>query len=137
MTDFELHPQLVADTVSVATWPLCEVLLMDDANYPWLILVPRRAGLRDFHDLLPGDRVMAGEEIARASRALVALFDPVKMNVAALGNAVPQLHIHIVARYDSDPAWPGPIWGVVPAKPYDAAAREERMAALRGAFEAA
>ncbi len=137
MADFELHPQLAADTVTAASWPLCEVLLMDDATYPWLILVPRRRELRDFHDLAPDDMVMAGEEIARASRALVALFDPVKINVAALGNMVPQLHIHVVARYDSDPAWPGPIWGVVPPRPYSEAARAERLDALRGAFESA
>jgi diadenosine tetraphosphate (Ap4A) HIT family hydrolase len=134
MTDFELNSQLAADSVAVDSWPLCEVLLANDANYPWLILVPRRPGLRDYHDLLPADMVVAGEEISRASRALVGLFAPTKVNVAALGNMVPQLHIHVIARFADDPAWPQPIWGVVPATPYAQDERAERLAALRGAF---
>jgi len=134
MPDFELHPQLAADTVSVATWPLCEVLLLTDANYPWLVLVPARTGLRDFHELSPDDMVTAGREISRASEALVALFTPDKINVAALGNMVPQLHIHVVARFTDDVAWPNPIWGVAPALAYAPAALEARLADLRRVF---
>jgi len=134
MPDFELHPQLAADTVSVATWPLCEVLLLTDANYPWLVLVPARPDLRDYHDLSADDMVTAGREISRASEALVAVFAPDKINVAALGNMVPQLHIHIVARHTHDAAWPNPIWGVVPPLAYAPDALDARLADLRGAF---
>ncbi|MHA1536262.1 MAG: HIT domain-containing protein, partial [Alphaproteobacteria bacterium] len=91
MADFILDPTLEKDTVPVADWPLCRVLLMNDMQYPWLVLVPARPGLRDFHDLGPGDLATATGEIVRASRALQSLFDPIKLNVAALGNMVPQL----------------------------------------------
>ena len=135
-SEFELHPQLAADTVDVDDWACCRVLLMNDANYPWLILVPQRPGLRDLHDLSPQDLATVFEEIVRASRALEALFEPVKLNVAALGNQVPQLHIRVIARFEDDPAWPKPVWGVAPATPYEAGALAERVAALRGAFAA-
>tara|TARA_R110002110_G_scaffold85816_4_gene223793 strand:- start:130018 stop:130425 length:408 start_codon:yes stop_codon:yes gene_type:complete len=134
MPDFELHPQLVADTVSVATWSLCEVLLLTDANYPWLVLVPARPELRNFHELSPDDMVTAGREISRASEALVELFTPDKINVAALGNMVPQLHIHVVARFADDAAWPNPIWGVAPAVAYASDALDARLADLRRIF---
>ena len=134
MPDFELHPQLAADTVSVATWPLCEVLLLTDANYPWLVLVPVPPGLRDFHELSPDDMVTAGQEISRASEALVELFAPDKINVAALGNMVPQLHIHVVARFTDDAAWPNPIWGVAPPLAYAPDALDARLADLRRVF---
>jgi diadenosine tetraphosphate (Ap4A) HIT family hydrolase len=133
-SNFELHPQLTADTIEVDRWGCCRVLLMNDASYPWLILVPQRPGLRDLHDLPPEDLAAATAEIVRASQALEALFEPVKLNVAALGNQVPQLHIHVIARFEDDPAWPKPIWGVAPAVPYEAGALAERLEALRGAF---
>lgn len=135
MPDFELHPQLAADTVSVCVWPLCEVLLLTDANYPWLVLVPVRPDLRDFHELSPDDMVTAGREISRASEALVSLFAPDKINVAALGNMVPQLHIHVVARHTDDIAWPNPIWGVAPALPYTPDALDARLSDLRRVFD--
>ena len=134
MPDFELHPRLAADTVSVAAWPLCEVLLLNDANYPWLVLVPARPELRNFHDLSPDDMVTAGREISRASEALVDLFAPDKINVAALGNMVPQLHIHVVARFTTDAAWPNPIWGVAPPQAYTPDVLDARCADLRRAF---
>jgi len=135
MSAFELDPKLAADTVEIARWELCRVLLMNDANYPWLILVPARAGLRDFHDLAADDLGVMTAEIVRASKALEALFGPVKLNVAALGNQVPQFHVHVIARRQDDPAWPKPVWGAVPATPYDEAARNERIAQLRDAFQ--
>jgi diadenosine tetraphosphate (Ap4A) HIT family hydrolase len=134
MTGFRLDDKLAQDTAAVARWPLCHVLLMNDSNYPWLILVPARPGLRDFHDLVPDDMRLATAEITRASKALAALFDPVKLNVAALGNQVAQLHIHVIARRADDPAWPKPVWGAAPAKPYDPAALDARLASLREAF---
>ena len=134
MTIFEPDPRLAADTAGLGSLGLCRVLLMDDARYPWLILVPQRPGLRDLHDLPPEDLAAATAEIVRASRALETLFEPVKLNVAALGNQVPQLHIHVIARFEDDPAWPKPVWGVAPAVPYEAGALAERLEALRGAF---
>jgi diadenosine tetraphosphate (Ap4A) HIT family hydrolase len=135
MPYFELHPQLAADTVSVCAWPLCEVLLLNDANYPWLVLVPVRPDLRDFHDLSPDDMVTAGCEISRASEALASLFAADKINVAALGNMVPQLHIHVVARHTDDVAWPNPIWGAAPALPYTPDALDARLSDLRCVFD--
>ncbi len=131
---FGLHPQLAADTVEIDRWDCCRVLLMNDASYPWLILVPERAGARELHRLSPDDLALATAEIVRASAALERLFQPVKLNVAALGNIVPQLHIHVIARFEGDPAWPRPVWGVTPAVPYGAAELEARVAALRDAF---
>lgn len=131
---FELHPQLAADTVEVVRWPCCRVLLMNDASYPWLILVPQRPGVRELHDLSADDLALATGEIVRASRALEALFHPAKINVGALGNLVSQLHIHVIARATDDAAWPGPVWGAGPARPYAAEALGERLAALRAAL---
>ena len=134
MAGFELDPKLAADTAEIDLWALSRVLLMEDANYPLLILVPARAGLRDFHDLASEDLPAMMAEIVRASRTLEALFDPVKLNVAALGNQVPQLHIHVIARRTDDPAWPKPVWGAAPARAYDDAARSQRIAGLHEAF---
>ena len=119
---FELDPRLAADTVELARWSLCRVLLMNDSNYPWLILVPQRPGLRDFDEVAGADRGVLDGEITRACAALRKIFKPHKMNVASLGNAVPQLHVHIIARQTTDAAWPKPVFGVAPAKPYTAEA---------------
>ena len=131
MSDFELHPRLAADTALVADWPLCRVLLFNDARYPWLVLVPRRAGLVEFADLHPEDHAILMEEIVRAGEAVRALLPGAKLNVGALGNLVPQLHVHVVGRHSSDPAWPGPVWGHSPAVSYDAEARDARLALVR------
>lgn len=128
MTAFDLHPRLAADTAFVADWPLSRVLLMNDARYRWLILVPRRAGAVEWFDLDANDRALLTEEIARAAKTLKALAAATKINVGALGNLVPQLHIHVVARSPGDPAWPGPVWGHSPATPYAAAARDAVVA---------
>jgi len=137
MSGFELHTQLAADTAFVTDAPLCRVLLMNDANFPWLILVPRRAGLRDYHNLSPDDLAVANDEIVKASRVLTALYKPDKINVAALGNMVPQLHIHVIARFTDDVAWPKPVWGVAPAEPYMPEALEARLDELCRAIDAA
>ncbi len=131
MSEFTLHETLAADTVEAARWPLCRVLLAKDSRYPWLILVPARAGMTEIHRLDADDQAQLMTEITRASRALESLHSPDKINVAALGNMVPQLHIHIVARFRTDAAWPGPIWGAHPAIPYDAAALNATLAAIR------
>ncbi|MGE5148381.1 MAG: HIT domain-containing protein [Candidatus Eiseniibacteriota bacterium] len=137
MTDvFQLDERLRTDTVEVDRWDLSLVLLMNDATYPWLILVPQRPNLRDFHDLVGPDLLRLTAEIVRASNRLIALFPeggkPDKMNVAALGNQVPQLHVHVVARFVGDAAWPKPVWGVAPARPYGEKALAERLRRLRG-----
>jgi diadenosine tetraphosphate (Ap4A) HIT family hydrolase len=124
---FTLHPQLAADTVLVSDWALSRVLLMNDARFPWLILVPRRAGLSELFDLKHAERMVLAEELNRASIGLKTLTKAKKINVGALGNMVPQLHIHVVARSESDAAWPGPVWGSGKAIPY---AREDCQALI-------
>lgn len=126
-----LHPQLAADTAFVAALELCDVLLMNDANYPWLILVPRVAGMRDVIDLDEAAQLQLMREIATVSQALKSLYTPHKLNVAALGNQVEQLHVHVIARQKDDAAWPTPVWGRVPARPYDPVALPARVQTLR------
>ncbi len=116
---FTLHPRLAADTAFVADWPLSRVLLMNDARYRWLILVPRRPDAVELFDLAPADRATLTEEISAAAQTLKRLTGAAKINIGALGNLVPQLHVHIVARGPGDPAWPGPVWGHSAAVPYD------------------
>ncbi len=122
---FKLHERLNADTRLVADWPVARVLLMNDANYPWLILVPRRAGLRDLHDVAPEDEVALLGEISQAARTLQKITGADKMNVGALGNMVPQLHVHVIARFETDVAWPDPVWGKHVPVPYSDGAAEE------------
>jgi diadenosine tetraphosphate (Ap4A) HIT family hydrolase len=127
---FTLHPRLAADTIFVADRSLCRVLLMNDARYAWLVLVPRIADAVELFDLSAQDRATLTEEIAAAARTLKQLTAAAKINIGALGNLVPQLHIHVVARNPGDPAWPGPVWGHSPAAPYEPAARDARLAKL-------
>ncbi len=128
--NFTLDPHLAADAVFVADWGLSRVLLMNDARYPWLILVPRVANAVELIDLEPQHRAVLTDEIARASQALKQVAAPAKLNIGALGNIVAQLHIHIVARNPGDPAWPGPVWGHSPRVPYTDAARDAVLAQL-------
>jgi diadenosine tetraphosphate (Ap4A) HIT family hydrolase len=118
MTDFALHPQLAQDTLAITNWPLCRVLRMNDTTYPWLILVPARPNCREITDLPRRDRHQLMDEISLASEALRRECNPAKINIAALGNMVPQLHIHVIARFTTDPAWPKPIWGMQPLRPF-------------------
>jgi diadenosine tetraphosphate (Ap4A) HIT family hydrolase len=131
MAPFELHPRLAADTRPVGDLPLCRVLLMDDARFPWLVLVPRVPGLVELTALADSDAVRLMEEARRAARALQAHCAPHKLNLGALGNLVPQFHLHVVARFREDPCWPQPVWGAAPAEPYGDAAAAERIGALR------
>ncbi len=135
-TDWHLDPQLAADTHPVAHLPLSELRLMDDANHPWLILVPRVAGAVEWIDLDDAAQSGLTREIALASRALQSAFKPHKLNVAALGNMVPQLHVHVIARYRDDIAWPRPVWGTATAKPYTPEALVERISVLQRALPA-
>jgi diadenosine tetraphosphate (Ap4A) HIT family hydrolase len=134
MPEFVVHARLEADAQFVADWSLSRALVMNDARYPWLVLVPRRADLTEIHDLSVTDRAVLMEEIARASAALKLFSGAAKINVGALGNLVPQLHIHIVARNPGDFAWPGPVWGQDVAQPYEPAALAAYVARLRAAL---
>ena len=131
---FILHERLEADTVFITDWPLCRVLLMNDATYPWVILVPRRNGVTEVHELDQDDRQALVEEMADAAHRLQNHAKARKMNVAALGNVVPQLHVHVIARFEDDAAWPRPVWGVVPGKPYAPDALDAKVAELRRVF---
>lgn len=133
---FALDERLAADTGVVGDLPLCRVLLMRDANYPWLILVPRRPGLRELYQLEAADQQQYQLESNTVAQILMELFSPEKLNIAALGNVVPQLHIHHIVRYSSDPAWPKPVWGCVPATAYSPEQWQGRLTALREAFQA-
>jgi diadenosine tetraphosphate (Ap4A) HIT family hydrolase len=133
---FVLHDRLAADTAPVRALTLCEALLMDNRAWPWLILVPRRPGLREVHHLPAEERALLVEEVALASRVAERLYAPDKLNVAAIGNVVPQLHVHVVARRVGDPAWPNPVWGSGLGGRYDPAARAAEVERLRAAFEA-
>ena len=128
---FDLHPQLAADCAVIGDLPLCRLLLMDDASYPWCILVPRRAGVRELHELDAADRAALLDEVVQVSALMQRQFSADKMNVAALGNVVPQLHVHVIARRTGDRAWPGPVWGAGPRVPYADAAREAIAERLR------
>jgi diadenosine tetraphosphate (Ap4A) HIT family hydrolase len=128
---WRLHAQLEADTHFVASLGLSELLLMDDAQYPWLILVPRIAGATELVDLDEQQQAMLMQEITMASQALRSLFAPHKLNVAALGNVVSQLHVHVIGRFRDDAAWARPVWGAAPAQPYCREACEQRLRALR------
>ena len=134
MNGWHLDPQLADDTAPVIELNLCEVRLMDDANHPWLVLVPRVPGAIEIIDLTPTQRTQLTAEIDTAARALKALFKPHKLNVAALGNLVPQLHVHVIARYSTDIVWPRPVWGAANARPYAPEELIERVQALRGAL---
>lgn len=115
-----LHPQLRKDCVVIGRFKLCWILLMNDKNYPWFILVPAREGIREIYQLSAADRTQLIEESSLLSEQLQQHFQAEKMNIAAIGNLVPQLHLHHVVRYSHDPAWPAPVWGKIPARPYAA-----------------
>jgi diadenosine tetraphosphate (Ap4A) HIT family hydrolase len=124
MTSFQLHARLEADSVFVRDLALSQLRLNNVKAAPWLVLVPRRAEIREIYQLNVVDRGELMEEIAQASKALAELYAPDKINIAALGNVVPQLHVHIIARFTGDAAWPDPVWGLLEAEPYEAGAAD-------------
>ena len=134
---YHLDPRLAADSHPVAALGLCELRLMDDANYPWLVLVPRIAGARELIDLEATQRRTLMDETDVAARLLRDVFRPFKLNVAALGNLVPQLHVHVIARFEGDPAWPAPVWGRVAARAYSPEELVGRIEALREGLRSA
>lgn len=131
---FELHPRLAQDSAVIGEFDLSLLLLSRDANYPWCILVPKREDIYEIHHLSEEDQLQLIRESCRLSEVMTSLFDADKMNVAALGNVVRQLHVHHIARFTDDPAWPQPIWGKLPAKEYAAADFAERVKRLQNAL---
>ena len=132
---FELDPRLAADTFSVGETPLSQLLLMNDARYPWLILVPRRSDVTEPFELSEADQARLWQESMRLGEVMKAHFAADKLNIAALGNQVAQLHVHHVARFHTDDAWPGPVWGVGSAVPYSDAARDALIGELRSLLQ--
>ena len=131
---FELNPQLEADTFLIGDLPLSRMLLMNDCRYPWVILVPRVEGVTEIHQLSEPDQQQLLKESGQLSRFILENFPVSKMNVAVLGNIVPQLHMHHVGRHADDPAWPGPVWGHSPARAYTDAEAEQMLSLLKKEF---
>jgi diadenosine tetraphosphate (Ap4A) HIT family hydrolase len=128
-----IHPQLLNDCLVLGRFSLCHFLLVNDANYPWFILVPDREDIREIYQLSEQDQKLLLAESSMLSEKLMQIFEGDKFNIAALGNQVPQLHLHHVVRYRSDPAWPGPIWGKVSARPYSDRELDDMMTKLKQA----
>lgn len=135
MSHFALHPQLETDSLSITDLPLTMVRLINDVHYPWLILVPKVANVTEVIDLSASQQAQLWQESAMISEVLTQLFTPDKLNIAALGNMVPQLHIHHIVRYREDVSWPKPIWGQVSAKPYSYQAADEQIKLIKTAIE--
>ena len=131
---FALHEKLAEDCEVLGDMTLCRVLLMRDHRFPWTILVPRIGGLHDFHDLPREQALTLFDEMGLVSRALVTAFAAEKINVAALGNQVPQLHVHVIGRYARDAAWPGPVWNAGVVEVPDLGVVTQRATVLREAL---
>ena len=131
MADFMLDTRLQEDSVEVGNLSLCNVRLMNDARYPWLILIPRVADVVEVHDLAECAQTLLWREVTDTGRVLTRLYNADKLNVGALGNVVPQLHVHVIARNDGDSAWPGPVWGQGSARPYSRQALGDELDRLR------
>ncbi|MDZ3837638.1 MAG: HIT family protein [Rhodospirillales bacterium] len=135
-TTFSLDPRLAADTLPLGRFALSRLLLMNDATYPWLILVPERPGASELFDLDPADLARLAAETTLVAQMLKGLVVADKINVAALGNVVAQLHVHVIARFATDPAWPAPVWGRAPAKAYANAEARAMLARITAALDA-
>jgi len=128
---FNLHPQLDKDCILIGQFKLCQLLLMNDANYPWFILVPARENISEIYQLSDEGQQQLLSESTYLSRKLMQVFSGDKMNIAALGNVVPQLHVHHVVRYKTDSTWPAPVWGKLAAIEYDELQLNEIMKKLQ------
>lgn len=131
---FDLDKRLRTDTVLVGELALNSVLLARDATYPWVILVPRRSAITEIHQLKAADRALLMQESCVLAEVMMVLYQPDKLNIATLGNQVPQLHMHHVARFKTDPAWPRPVWGAAATTEYQFGALNHRLADLRAAL---
>ena len=134
--NFTLHQRLQEDTIEIVRLELSRVLLMNDSSFPWLVLVPEREGVQEVYELSTEDRSVLIEEIAAASEIIQQLYSPDKINIGALGNLVPQLHIHVIGRFRTDRAWPGPVWGTGTARPYANEGLASASAVIKKAFSA-
>ncbi len=132
---FELHERLAADTHSLGQSALCDVRLMNDRTWPWIILVPAVSGIREIYQLTADQQMQLLKESSALSKGMMELFEGDKMNVAALGNMVPQLHLHHIVRFQDDPAWPGPVWGTQAPVPYTAEELEQVTEKLQPVLE--
>ena len=132
---FSLHPQLASDTYEIGDLSLSKVLLMDNAHLPWLILVPRRQDIREWHELNAADQLQLHRESLELGAALMHEFNGDKLNTGALGNLVPQLHLHHLVRFESDPVWPAPVWGNLAPKPYSESQASIRIAKMKTLIE--
>ena len=133
---FVLDSRLQADTVLIGDFSLCQLLLSNDSNYPWFVLVPKRPDISEIFELTLEDQLQLWQETTVLAAILNKLFAADKMNVAALGNVVSQLHMHVIARRHSDPAWPAPVWGKHPAQPYTAQQVSTIVQQLRSELDA-
>jgi len=133
---FQLHPQLQRDCFYVGRFSLSQVLMMNDSQFPWFILVPERDGVTESYQLAVQERACLQEESCFLAQALADIYRADKMNIAAIGNVVPQLHIHHIVRYRTDPVWPAPVWGRLAAVPYSDSARDEAIVKVREAVAA-
>ena len=132
---FSLHPQLEKDCFFIEDWPVCRLVLMDDSRFPWFILVPRIMGARELVDLPEAEQIRVLNEINWLSKAMQRSLKPHKLNIAALGNMVPQLHIHVIARFEEDDAWPKPVWSAEgTAIPYGKDKKAELIQQIKQAF---
>lgn len=129
--NFELHPQLNRDCFFIGRLDLCQILLMNDSQYPWFILVPESAGIQEIYQLNPAQRALLQDESCRVAEYLADHFKADKMNIAAIGNVVSQLHIHHIVRYRTDKAWPSPVWGKYDAVPYNPERKAELITLVR------
>jgi diadenosine tetraphosphate (Ap4A) HIT family hydrolase len=127
---FKLHPRLQSDTIEIGCFSLSRLLLMNDSQYPWFILVPMRVGMTEIYQLSEQDQIVLQQESNHLARQLAEIYSADKMNIAAIGNIVSQLHIHHIVRYKHDPVWPEPVWGKLKAIPYTALKIEEIKAQL-------
>ncbi|WP_319530612.1 HIT family protein [uncultured Cohaesibacter sp.] len=134
MAEFTLDPQLEGDSLPLAELELTTVRLMNDANFPWLLMVPKRDGLVELIDLARQEQHLLMDEIRQVSHALKQVTGCDKLNVAQLGNQVRQLHVHVIARTEGDAAWPGPIWGKLPTRAYGDEEAEAMIEALQTAL---
>lgn len=128
---FELDPRLKADTHFILQWPLSQVLLMDDRRYPWLILVPARFDISEPFDLAAEEQALLSRETMVLGELMKEHFAADKVNIAALGNVVPQLHVHVIARFEDDDTFPSPVWGLGHAERYELGARESLIETLQ------
>jgi diadenosine tetraphosphate (Ap4A) HIT family hydrolase len=130
-TLFQLHPRLRQDCIAIGRFELCQLLMMNDSHYPWFILVPAKADIQEIYQLSKPEQLTLLEESSYLAENLAALYKADKMNIAAIGNLVPQLHLHHIVRYRNDKAWPDPVWGKFAALPYTQLQIAEQIARVK------